>query len=535
MPQQLDASIYGQLKTPGELSAEQDLASERAARVQALQQQQRDRQAVQTAFQQFTDPQTGQPDIPKVLGALYRTAPAAAESLSKSWTDQREKLAQSAKVQTDTDLAKSKLLGSIASSITDQATLNAAREAYTPEIARTLPEVYDEQAKSRLKQLEQAGLDGQERVQRAHNGFMELLDLAKFDADAPERLVKTSRAAAEVYANLGNDEDRQAFLKAAPTLGVPPQVVAMLTGKTAYEAGQMAMSLKERADLALGQQREQREAQNNITQNQHWTSDFGLRQQELALRKQAEGRLEASAAAASAPPKPIEVGTPDYKVAQDLAFGRMTPAFFRTLQAYNRDAGKKAALYAKAAELNPNFNEADFERGFKFIANPQTGRQLSALDNALSGIPSLLEASDAAKRSGATILNSYTNPVKVAFGSQTFSNLRAARLAWADEVSGALGFGTATDMKLQLGLDLTDASLGPDNFRSAIQTVVAPFLERKKVNLLKQASVYGTPDNNSSLTPAGGPKEGDTKPITSPGYPPGATQQFRGGKWIRIK
>jgi hypothetical protein len=32
-----------------------------------------------------------------------------------------------------------------------------------------------------------------------------------------------------------------------------------------------------------------------------------------------------------------------------------------------------------------------------------------------------------------------------------------------------------------------------------------------------------------------GPKDGDQKPITDPGYPPGAMQEYRGGKWIRIK
>ncbi len=67
------------------------------------------------------------------------------------------------------------------------------------------------------------------------------------------------------------------------------------------------------------------------------------------------------------------------------------------------------------------------------------------------------------------------------------SALDAARKAWADEVSGALGFGSATDMKLALGLDITDPNLGPANFTSAIQTVVLPFLERKQQSILKEA------------------------------------------------
>jgi hypothetical protein len=34
---------------------------------------------------------------------------------------------------------------------------------------------------------------------------------------------------------------------------------------------------------------------------------------------------------------------------------------------------------------------------------------------------------------------------------------------------------------------------------------------------------------------APGPKEGETRPITEPGYPAGAEMTFRGGKWIRTK
>jgi hypothetical protein len=34
---------------------------------------------------------------------------------------------------------------------------------------------------------------------------------------------------------------------------------------------------------------------------------------------------------------------------------------------------------------------------------------------------------------------------------------------------------------------------------------------------------------------ATGPQEGDTKPITDPGYPAGAEQTYRGGRWIRTK
>lgn len=228
--------------------------------------------------------------------------------------------------------------------------------------------------------------------------------------------------------------------------------------------------------------------------------ELKLRQGELAVIQAREAR-EAKAAAVGATAPDIQPGTPDFKVAQDLAYGRMTPGFFRTLQAYNRDAGKKAALYAKAAELNPDFNEADFERGFKFISSPRIASQLASLDNVESGVSDLLKASDAATRSGSPLLNRALIPAAgLVLGNKKYTNWQTARTAFADELSGALGYGSATDMSREMGFNMTDANLSPEAFRSGIQDIVIPFVDRKRASLLKQGSVYGTGANNSAVS-----------------------------------
>lgn len=217
-----------------------------------------------------------------------------------------------------------------------------------------------------------------------------------------------------------------------------------------------------------------------------------------AMNAQTE-RMKANQA--TTPVKPIEPWSPDFKVAQDLAYGRMTPGFFRTLEAYNRDAGKKAALYATAAQLNPDFNEADFERGFKFISSPRIASQLASLDNVQSGVSDLLKASDAATRTGSPLLNKVVIPAgSLVLGNQKYSNWQTARTAFADELSGALGYGSATDMSREMGFNMTDQNLSPAAFRSGIQDIVIPFVERKRASLLKQGSVYGTSANNSGVT-----------------------------------
>ncbi len=249
-------------------------------------------------------------------------------------------------------------------------------------------------------------------------------------------------------------------------------------------------------------------------------NEQGLTPAQAATDKREQQRIgieqkKADLAAQGAVYKPIEAGTPDYKTAQDLATGKMSVGFFRTLLAYTKDPAKKLAIYNKATEINPQFNEADFERGYKFISNVKTGNQLASLDNAMSGIPDLLKASEEAKRNNWTVVNQIKKPIRIAIGNRVFTDFNAARKAWADELSGGLGFGTASDMKLQMGLDLTDDNLSVDNFASAIQNIVQPFIDRKKQSILNQASVYGDQSNNSSLggvgnlnQPAGGGKGG---------------------------
>lgn len=222
------------------------------------------------------------------------------------------------------------------------------------------------------------------------------------------------------------------------------------------------------------------------------------------------------AAKNSTTPTPIDPGTREFKIAQDLAYGRLTMQQFRSLSAYSRDTNKKMDIYDKAAELNPNFNPAAFEMGFKFAGNPKTQQQLASMDNVAKGAEDLLRFSDAASRTGITALNKFVVPGGIALGGKKYSDFHTAQIAFADELSGALGFGGATDMSKQMGIDMTNPNLSPENFKSAVQNVVLPFVERKRKTLLDQMGVYGQPGMN----PGAGP------------VPPPAPQQTggRGGR-----
>ncbi len=213
------------------------------------------------------------------------------------------------------------------------------------------------------------------------------------------------------------------------------------------------------------------------------------------LRLQNE-RDKAKAAGASA--ADITPGSKEYKIADDLASGRITFSQLRTLYAYSRDVNKKIAIYDKATEINPNFSPAMFEMGYKFASNQKTQQQVASINNVLSGVTDLLKVSDQAARSGAPILNRFINPAGYALGGKHYANLAIARTAFADELSGALGYGSATDMAREMGLSMTDPNLSPEAFRSAIQDVVVPFVQRKKASLLGPMGIYG----NEAVNPA---------------------------------
>jgi hypothetical protein len=194
----------------------------------------------------------------------------------------------------------------------------------------------------------------------------------------------------------------------------------------------------------------------------------------------------------------IKPGTREYRIATDLASGDLTYGeFTRMLTARGSGPNVSAlrmAIYDTARDLNPNFSPAQFEMGYKFATNPKVKQQVASINNVMSGVDDLLKISDRATRSGVPLLNSFLNKGGYAVSGKNYANLAIARKAFADELSGALGYGSATDMSRAMGMDMTDPNLSPEDFRNAVQTVVVPFVQRKKASLVGQMGVYGGGD-----------------------------------------
>ncbi len=218
----------------------------------------------------------------------------------------------------------------------------------------------------------------------------------------------------------------------------------------------------------------------------------------------AQQKLDEAAAgrdAANVIPE-IAPGSKEFKAAQDLAYGKLTFNDFTKLYSSRTPAAMalKAAIYQKAGDLNPNFNPAQFEMGYKLASSVKVQQQLASIDNVKAAVPDLLKLSDEASRTGITVLNNLISKGGFTLSDKHYANLATARTAFADELSGALGFGSATDMSREMGFDMTRPDLSPDAFRSQIQDVVIPFVERKKQTLLNQMGVYG----QRGMQPGGG-------------------------------
>jgi hypothetical protein len=221
-----------------------------------------------------------------------------------------------------------------------------------------------------------------------------------------------------------------------------------------------------------------------------------IQKQQLEIQK-----LKRDLGLISSPKVNIPVGSPDYRAAQDLAYGKLTWAQFRSIYPSRaNDGGKKAALYDLARELNPNFDPAQYEMGYKFASSPQTQRALAAVDNVMPNIDRVVALSEQINRTDLPSVNALLNSAKFHLGDQKIANFRQMQKLIGDELGVALGAGTMTDMKLKLGLDVVDPNVGPEQFFAAMANI-KEFLKARKQSLLSQMGPYGDTTPPPELPP----------------------------------
>jgi hypothetical protein len=347
-----------------------------------------------------------------------------------------------------------------------------------------------------------------ETAERDYFGHL-AASVKSWEKDGPEAMTTAAQAAIEHAKKEGHDVSQW-----EQTLQQNPQALPrLLDGVIAYAQGpQKALTEMERAQLpgiqadTAVKQQVAAGTKGGITPEQQATNAIARGQLGVA---QARERRESDAAqaASGASAQDVPPGSRDYRVAQDLASGDLTYSQFLRLYPSRSGAmaGKKAAIYDKARDLNPEFTPAAFESGYKFATNPKTVTAIAAVDNVLPNIKKLVDLSNSWDRTKYPDINRFLGSVQAKLGDTTVANIRQAQKLIGDELGTALGGGAMTDMKLQLGLDVVDPNLAPETFMSNMARV-EEFLQNRKASLKTPMGHYA--NQNTGAPPATPPPAG---------------------------
>jgi len=179
----------------------------------------------------------------------------------------------------------------------------------------------------------------------------------------------------------------------------------------------------------------------------------------------------------------------DFDTARSLSRGELGLTAFNKvlggLSAKGSVIERRQNILKLAHQLNPNFVESQFEQGQKFGANANTQKTLAAIDAVENTFGIISGLVDQAVNTGIPILNKIVMPGVISVGNVKTSNFATVATALADELSGVLGYGSATDMKLQLGIDLTTPTQSPEQFKTNLQ-YVEQLVENRKTGINKQ-------------------------------------------------
>lgn len=222
----------------------------------------------------------------------------------------------------------------------------------------------------------------------------------------------------------------------------------------------------------------------------------------------------------------IRPGTKEWRTAQDVAFGVLSYSDLARQYAFQRSGREMMRkIYDQARQINPDFSPALYEQGAKFAASPGARRSLAAISNVEAGLPSMVEASNAAKRSNIKALNEhFIIPGGAQIGEKSYSDLQAAHIAFADEIALALGIGTASDLKTKMGLDLANPALSPEAYESVLKNQLLPFLERRKASLYGQMGPYGGASGARDMINRSGKPNTEIPSEAKPGKQPGSSK-----------
>jgi hypothetical protein len=175
----------------------------------------------------------------------------------------------------------------------------------------------------------------------------------------------------------------------------------------------------------------------------------------------------------------------------------------QTMGKSNSSAAYMKSIRDTIAKIDPNFDFIASDAGGKSVSTAYTQRATQAINSVLPNIDKIVDLSNQVSRVGVTGVDRILQSGNVLINNQKVSNFHEAQKLIADEIGVALGAGTVSDMKLQLGFDVTDPSVSQEVFASNMG-LVKSFLENRKTgldSLRYKSSVGGSTSGGTTLPP----------------------------------
>lgn len=188
---------------------------------------------------------------------------------------------------------------------------------------------------------------------------------------------------------------------------------------------------------------------------------------------------------------------------EDVLSGRNTIMNIRLqMGRSNSAAGYLKSIRDAIHKIDPQFDFIASDAGGKLVSSAFYQKSVTAIDSVLPNIDKVVDLSNQVDRLGVAGVDKLLQAGQIQMGNQKVANFHEAQKIIADEIGLALGQGTVSDMKLTLGMDITDPSLSPQVFASNM-ALVKEFIQNRKKGLEQQR--YSSPtaggQNNSGSQP----------------------------------
>ena len=219
----------------------------------------------------------------------------------------------------------------------------------------------------------------------------------------------------------------------------------------------------------------------------------------VAPEKVGTHEMDISAITGLIRPKPTD--TQNVSISNDVEAvlsGRNTLFNIRqTMGRTNQAAAYMQQMRDNITKIDPTFDFVASDAGGKFVSSTFYQKAISAITSVEPNIDKAVELSDQVARIGVTGVDALLQKAAVTFGNTKVSNFHEAQKLIADEIGLALGQGSVSDMKLQLGFDVTDPSVSQEVFASNMK-LVKEFISNRKAALTAQR--YSSPTVNGVST-----------------------------------